>query len=42
MSWSIRDPFGEEEEEFLAVARTLEAKLHDLLEELGAAELSTP
>jgi len=37
--WSIRDPFGEDDEVFLAVARLIERRVRALLTELAAAEL---
>jgi arsenate reductase len=37
--WSIRDPFGEDEEIYLAVARELEGRIRELLAEHTAREL---
>jgi arsenate reductase len=39
VSWSIRDPYGDDEEVYLAVARTLEARIRDLVDELLDGEL---
>ena len=38
-SWSIRDPYGDEEEVYLAVGRTLEARVRTLVTELLDGEL---
>jgi len=37
--WSIRDPFGEDDEVFLAVARLIDRRVRALLAELEATEL---
>jgi protein-tyrosine-phosphatase len=41
-SWPIVDPFGEDEELYLAVARELESRIGQLLAEEEKAELFTP
>ena len=41
-AWSIRDPFGEDEETYLAVARELETRVRRLLEEHQDGELLLP
>jgi arsenate reductase len=38
-SWSIRDPYGEDDEVYLAVARELERRISDLLADLADREL---
>jgi arsenate reductase len=38
-SWSIRDPYGDDEEVYLAVARTIEARVQGLVAELLDREL---
>jgi arsenate reductase len=38
-AWSIRDPYGDDEEVYLAVARTIEGRVRALLEELLRPEL---
>jgi arsenate reductase len=39
-SWSIRDPYGEDEEAYLEVARDLERRIGSLISELFDTELS--
>jgi arsenate reductase len=39
-AWAIRDPYGDDEEVYEAVARTLERSVRTLVEELLRAELS--
>lgn len=36
--WKVRDPYGDDEEMFLLVARTLEDRIRDLFEDLLRAE----
>ncbi len=38
-AWSIRDPYGDDEEVYLAVGRTIEARVRGLVDELLAGEL---
>jgi len=38
-SWSIRDPYGDDEEVYLAVARTLEGRIRALVDDLLDGEL---
>jgi protein-tyrosine-phosphatase len=38
-SWSIRDPYGEDDEVYLAVARELERRIRDLLDDRSDREL---
>jgi protein-tyrosine-phosphatase len=38
-SWSIRDPYGEDDEVYLAVARELERRIGDLLADQEDREL---
>ena len=38
-SWSIRDPYGEDDEVYLAVARELERRIRDLLADQNDREL---
>jgi protein-tyrosine-phosphatase len=38
-AWSIRDPYGDDEEIYLAVARTIEARVRALVDDLLAPEL---
>lgn len=38
-SWSIRDPYGEDDEVYLAVARELERRIGDLLDDQKDREL---
>jgi arsenate reductase len=38
-SWSIRDPYGEDDEVYLRVARDLERRIHDLLSDHDIREL---
>lgn len=38
-SWPLRDPYGEDDEVYLAVARELEERIRDLLKDLGDREL---
>jgi len=38
-TWSIPDPFGEDDEFYLAVARDLERRIRDLLADTGSREL---
>jgi arsenate reductase len=40
-SWSIRDPYGDDEDVYLAVARDLERRIRSLLNELFDTELPT-
>lgn len=37
--WSIRDPYGDDEEIYLAVARTIEARVRALVDDLLGPEL---
>jgi arsenate reductase len=39
-SWTIRDPYGEDDEVYLAVARELERRIGELLSDLEDRELS--
>jgi len=39
VAWSIRDPYGDVEEVYNAVARRLEARVRDLLDELLSSPL---
>ena len=39
IAWSIRDPFGEDDEVFLAVARLIDRRVRALLAQLEATEL---
>lgn len=39
-SWSVRDPYGEDDEVYLAVARELESRIRDLLADQRDRELS--
>ncbi len=39
IAWSIRDPFGEDDEVFLAVARSIDRRVRALLADLEASEL---
>ena len=39
VAWQIRDPFGEDEETYLSVARLLEDRVQELLIEQGDGEL---
>jgi len=39
-SWSIQDPYGEDDEVYFAVARDLERRIRDLLTDLEDRELS--
>ena len=39
LAWQIRDPYGEDEETFLGVARVLEGRIKDLIRDLDAGEL---
>lgn len=41
VEWEVRDPFGEEEETFLAVARVLLRRIERLLSEIDIPELSS-
>ncbi|MCP4900346.1 MAG: low molecular weight phosphatase family protein [bacterium] len=41
IAWQVRDPYGEDEEVFLAVARVLENRIGDLLKDLEMQELPT-
>jgi protein-tyrosine-phosphatase len=41
-SWSIRDPYGEDEEVYLASARTIEKHIKALLRQLDERELTVP
>ncbi len=41
-SWSIRDPYGDDEEVYLAVGRILEARIRELVDELLDGELPAP
>jgi len=41
IAWQIRDPFGEDEETYLSVARQLEDRVRRLLVEQGEGELLT-
>jgi arsenate reductase len=41
-AWSIVDPFGEDDEQYLAVARELESRIRKLLAEEEMAELFFP
>jgi protein-tyrosine-phosphatase len=38
-SWAIRDPYGEDDEVYLAVARELEHRIRDLIDERSDREL---
>lgn len=38
-SWSIRDPFGDDDEVYLAVGRTIEAHVRNLIDDLLGGEL---
>ena len=38
-SWSIRDPYGEDDEVYLAVARELERRIRELLDDRSDREL---
>jgi arsenate reductase len=38
-TWSIQDPYGDDPEVYRSVARTIERKVRELLDELLAAEL---
>ncbi len=38
-SWSIRDPYGDDAEVYRAVARTIERRVRDLMDELLTTEL---
>jgi protein-tyrosine-phosphatase len=39
-AWSIRDPYGDDEEVFESVARTLQTRVRSLVEELLTADLA--
>lgn len=41
VSWSIRDPYRDDAEVYHAVARTIERKVRELMDELLATELPT-
>ncbi len=41
LAWQVRDPYGEDEETFVSVARVLEKRIDDLLTDLGIAELTS-
>jgi len=40
-SWSIRDPYGDDTEVYHAVARTIEGRVRELIDELLTTELPT-
>ncbi len=38
VSWSVRDPYGEDDDAFLTTARTIESKVANLVRDLTAKE----